>query len=159
MIVRISGKRCHQIIPPWLFISKRGFIGYYVPLHHTHLHTQKKICKLSYSNDFSSSPEYQRQFLQLTYQILCTDSAIPDSKVHGANMGPTLCWSHKPCYQGWSVLTLELIFVIQSYTIHPDLCLYILCIHDLASICPSTHAINQLWILITIGAHNVPLHG
>ena len=30
---------------------------------------------------------------------------IPDSKVHGVNMGPTWvlstpCWPHKPCYQG-----------------------------------------------------------
>ena len=32
---------------------------------------------------------------------------IPDSKVHGSNMGPTWvlsapCWPHEPCYQGWS---------------------------------------------------------
>ena len=29
--------------------------------------------------------------------------SIPDSKVHGANMGPTWapCWPHEPCYQGW----------------------------------------------------------
>ena len=28
--------------------------------------------------------------------------AIPDSVVHGANMGPTWapCWPHEPCYQG-----------------------------------------------------------
>ena len=32
--------------------------------------------------------------------------SIPDSKIHGANMGSTWvlsapCWPHKPCYQGW----------------------------------------------------------
>ena len=37
---------------------------------------------------------------------------LPDSKVHGANMGPTWvlsapCWAHKPCYQG-SVLLVPL---------------------------------------------------
>ena len=36
----------------------------------------------------------------------------PDSKVHGANMGPVgprwaLCWPHEPCYQGklWDAVT------------------------------------------------------
>ena len=47
--------------------------------------------------------------------VLChTDKRkFPDSKVHGANMGPTLilsapdgtpCWPHEPCYQGYNVL-------------------------------------------------------
>ena len=38
-----------------------------------------------------------------TYKF--TESVIPDSKVHGANMGALSapCWTHEPCYQGYDI--------------------------------------------------------
>ena len=43
---------------------------------------------------------------EIPYKIIDRVS-LPDSKVHGANMGPTgsrwvPCWPHEPCYLGWT---------------------------------------------------------
>ena len=44
-----------------------------------------------YNHDNISMIDYHCELLFIVY---------PDSKVRGANMGPTPCWPHEPCYQG-----------------------------------------------------------
>ena len=44
----------------------------------------------------------------LTYLPITLYKTVPDSKVHGANMGPTgprwaPYWPHEPCYLGWYI--------------------------------------------------------
>ena len=86
----------------------------------------------------SNMIDFQKKYWQEPLPFVSPKSfyfeKIPDSKVHGANMGPTWVlsapwwtpwWPHEPCYQGYN----ETMFHLCNCHAVGDIVVYIKCMH------------------------------